>query len=330
MQEYRKVQRTGGSTLIISIPKEWARGRVKEGDRVLVTCDGDSLVITPPPRERPGVREAVIQYLPSNLDSTIRQIVAHYMRGYNVITISSAGVMANRDEIKDFVRRRLIGMEVVGETHNKIVFQNFLKWDDLPFPQTLSRIHLLVSSMCEDLLNCMEAPNEEILRDIIEREIEVDKFYLLGVRQLKAAIQSREAAAKLQVPSNIHCLGYRIVIKSIERVGDHVEKVSTNVLELSGSRDYLRLAKQLRKYGESVYYVYAKAIKSLFKESGQMAEEAIQEAVKTDSLRPELIKAALKSSPDVAMRIGSIVESFKRIADYSVDIAEITINLSVK
>ncbi len=51
----RKIQKLGGSSLIITIPKTWARRMgLKPGDNVIIVDDGDSLRILPPSKQSNG------------------------------------------------------------------------------------------------------------------------------------------------------------------------------------------------------------------------------------------------------------------------------------
>ena len=332
MPEIRKIQKTGGSTFIVSLPKEWAKNNVKRGDGVTITTLGDSLIISTK-HEHEKSKQVSVPYHKENLDCLLRLVIGYYLVGYNTIRIVSEHVFRDRDKIKDVIKRSVIGLEIIKESGHEMVFQNFLKYDDLPLTQTISRIHTITCSMYADILKALtyQQPikTKHILRDVIKRENEVDRFYLLGVRQLKSAIYNKEVGEKL-IANPIDCLGYRIVIKSIERIGDHIENIAVNLLKIKNLQKYSHIIQDILGLGQTIHRNCIKAMKSLLKNNKELAEQSIEESKKANEMEIEIVRKIVKLPTDTAICFSSVVDSFKRIAEYSNDIGEITINIACR
>lgn len=317
--EKRKVQKTGGSTYIVSLPKDWARERLEAGDDVFVEKDDDSLKIALSEKEDKKTKTTLNYEEP--LDSLLRKVISRYLIGYDRIEIKSEGVMKRREEIEKLVRENLMGTEVTQETSDRIELQNLLRYSDLPTKEVLSRIDSVIKSMYRDVISYIEEGDEKLKKDIMGRENEIDRFYLLAVRQLKGATKDPNIRRKLGLGSKLLCLGYRIVCKSLERIGDHLKRIPQQVPETIGDEERSRLV----EIGKRSFGPYRKIVEALFEVSDDKAEEAIQMVKKADRFQ-EKTESELSSSH--SMR--SALESFQRIRALTTDIGEIVINFSAE
>lgn len=317
----RKVQKTGGSTYIVSLPKEWAEGKVEEGDSLLIEGSEESLRIYL--EEKSEKRKEVTLHYEEPLKALLRKIIAHYLVGYDEIKIKSEDVLRRKKEIEGLVREKMMGLEVTGESSKEIMLQNLLKYSDLPTRKLLFRMNFILKNMYEDVIDSLENGKEDILRDVIKRENEIDRLYLLGVRQLKSAIRDDRIRKKLSLDSKLLCLGYRIVLKSMERVGDHLKKISSLLLDLDSE---IPEREQLIQGGEKTLKNYEKIMESLLRRDGKLAEKSIQRSKEIDKIFKDLNKKEESRKKYFALK--TIMNSIDRIRKLSRDIAEIVINLS--
>jgi len=241
--EVRKVQLTGGATLIVSLPKEWAkRISLSPGDEVLVvTQPDDTLVIIP---RKLGRRAGVVAELAINRPTSVEEIerifMALYIGGAETIVIKfSQEAMGLRKQIKDFIRRRVVDMEIVEEASDRLIVQSMISATELAVVDVAAKMLRLVGNMLKDLMVGLERDDINMLRDIIERDDEVDRLYWLMERQLKRAAMSRHVMLELKVDDPRDLVEYVIIAKSIERMADHVcriayvsqeEKVNTRII----------------------------------------------------------------------------------------------------
>jgi phosphate uptake regulator len=272
--------------------------------------------------------KATIDYIhPDSAENNLRILISHYLVGYDIIQLTTKkGFSAyDRKFIKDSVRQKLIGLELVEESRNELVFQCLLNYNDLPLNRVIKNMYGLVLSMLEDSMAALRDHNVEIAEDVIQRDDDVDRFYLLGVRQLKAAIEDVEISEKIGVRHPRECLGYRLIIKSIERVGDHAVRISRNVLKmdsgLSSDNPIFKMAELSRKVFESSIY-------SMAEEDLQAINKIVVEAKKVSQFGVSL--ETQKSEGSGNIEFSMILESLRRVAEYSADIAEVSLNMNIK
>jgi phosphate uptake regulator len=328
--EKRKVQLTGGSTLIISLPIRWAREvGIKPGDELFLTPQSDrSLLMTTEPKTEEQMYETTIKLFPGESpENNLRILIAHYLIGYDIIKlISQKGFGASdRKWIKDAVRKRLIGLEVIEESQNELILQSLLNYRDLPLAKTMQSMSRILSSMQGDAMQALRDNDPELAQDVIQRDDEVDRFYLLIVRQLKAAIEDVRLSEKIGLAHPRECLGYRLIAKSMERIGDHAEKIARNVIKLDCNVENID---QICRMGDMAHAVFTRAVASLSRKDMKEANSVIIDAEKVVAMGISIDK---ESRMDCDMTdVSFILESLRRIAEYGADIAEISINLNTE
>ena len=331
-EEKRKIQLTGGSTYTISLPIKWAReAGVKQGDELsLVQRNDKSLVLSPLKEKEEQIKYAeLVLSEKESFEGNFRYLIAHYLVGYDVVKLLSPGGFEAeaRKRIKEEVRKRLIGMEVVGESSKEIVLKSFLKYEDFPLRDAIQSMYKIIVSMLEDAISALEKSDLNRAKDVIERDNEIDRFYLLIVRQLKAVISDPELAKKIGETRQRDSLGYRIIVKNMERMGDHVESIARNSMLMSSSAGI----KSIKEIGSRTIALFTKTLASLSDLDIKKANEAIQDAKQlseeVESVN-EHIMAEKWSAHDKIHAI-FIMESLERIAKYCEDIAEVTINLGI-
>ncbi len=342
-EEKRKIQLTGGSTLTISLPIKWAReAGIKQGDELSLIQRADhSLLVIPEKEEGEQIKSAELEL--SELESfedNFRYLIAHYLVGYDLIKLlSPSGFGAEeRKRIKEEVRKRLIGMEVVGESSKEIVLQSFLKYEDFTLRDAIRSMSEIILSMHGDAISALEKGDLNLAEDVIERDNEIDRFYLLIVRQLKAAMSDPELAKKIGVGRQRDSLGYRIIVKSMERIGDHVENIAKNSILMNSESHAsvhapVSLGTQslegIKEIGFRTEHIFTKTLASLSNMDMKEANETIRDAnALIDTLEGinERVLAEELSITD-KIHVLSILESLGRIAKYCADIAEVTINM---
>lgn len=328
----RKIYLSGGSTYVVSLPKKWVESaNLKEGDSVVVTAKEGAVLIEPGYVER---QPSKIELQTSRLRSSgalERLIISDYLAGYDAIRIRLDAKNADFRETARKISSYLIGVEVIEDAREAITLEILVDHQRLPTTQALHRIYLLCKSMLSDVIRAMESSDEKLARDIAVREREVDRLYFLVVRQLKSAVRYQHEAERLGIKNQRDSLGYRIVVKSFERIADHLENIALTYAELLNSESRPRLEEFIKLAG-MVLAAYEKATLALFKRDGAAAEEAFEEL---DEIRKR--HAAIsnqifrqKTSVPAAIHRKTILDSIGRVASYSSDIAEIAINMSAE
>ena len=109
--EVRKIQYTGRSTYVLSLPKRWVNElKLKAGDPVTIMREANnSLSIVPNVVRGPSTYEATSFVTSDKSGPTLkRTVVSMYLRGFNIMHLKSktGGIHpSQRDAIREVVRR---------------------------------------------------------------------------------------------------------------------------------------------------------------------------------------------------------------------------------
>jgi phosphate uptake regulator len=335
-EEVRKIQLTGKSTYIVSLPKRWVTSmNLKAGSQLVVSKQSDaSLILTPKEMVKP-TKLGEASFIVSQKDepgTIMRKIVALYLVGYNFIKVKTKDdrmTSLQRNLIKDLMRKKLVGTEIISETSNEMRLQILLSYPELSVESALRRMCLIAASMHEDAMQALKDLNKELAKDIIALDDEVDRFSLYIIRQLKAAVQSERVLKDIGLSNSRDCLGYRVITKSVERIADHAVKVAENILLLNEKIDDLTFRKIL-EISHFARSLFDDSITSLFKKDYLLADNAVMKAKTMGAMENEAMKLIAKKIEALKMSsVRMIMESIRRTAEYAGDIAEIVLNLNV-
>jgi len=336
-EETRKIQLTGKSTYIVSLPKKWVAGmNLKPGSTLVVSRHSDSsLLLTPKELVRPAkLGEAGVSISQQEDPSKImRKIVALYLVGYNLIRIKTKDeriTSLQRNSIKDLTRKKLVGTEIISDSQKEMNLQVLLSYPELSVDSALRRMCLIASSMHEDALQALKEQNKGLAQDVMALDDEVDRFSLYIIRQLKAAVQSERVLKDIGLSSPRDSLGYRVIARAVERIADHAVKIAEDVILLDNKIDE-PVFKQISELSSFARSVFDDSIKALFKKDYTLADSVVAKAKTIVSMENEALKTISKKNMDPS-RLSSIriiIESIRRTAEYASDIAEIVLNLNV-
>ena len=331
----RRIQLTGGATLIVSLPKSWARSiGLKAGDYVAVLSQPDgSLTILPESMFKEAQQEATIVVDGTmEPETAVRYFIAHYLAGYNLVKIKfEPKALSHKRAIKEVIKSKLIGAELIEESTLDMAIQFLVDHTQLPALRALMRMSSISKSMIRDSIEALVTLNRSLAEEVIARDDEVDKFYLFLVRQLKMAVRDSSILSEVGFKTTRDCLGYRIIAKSIERIADHAQKIASMALKLE-EKPKPRALKMIRSIGEESVKVFEDAMKSIFKLDMNLADEVIRRVMQLRKLEAEAIETVLNEqvSAKDASNLRLALDSIFRIAEYSADISEIVINMTVK
>ncbi len=332
-RETRKIQTTGGSTFTLSLPKKWADERgLQAGDGMSIETLNSSLLISPEELEEERSQEAILDVHPEeDCDSVNRRVLSLYLVGHNVIKINSQNDRLDsehRNSVKELARNKLVGTEIISETMEEITLQTLISYSELQVQGVLKRMFRVASSMHENAMIALESHDEDLARDVIELDDEVDRFQMYLIREVKAALQNPPLVKEIGLNTLRECLEYRLASNGVERVGDHARSIAENVLEMENQIDEkaIDMLKETSSVSESVF---EKAVNSFLQQDYDGAEEAIQETKNVYKLEKDLNNYLLEKDLIEGIRIRLALESIRRIAEYGSDIAEIALNLTV-
>jgi len=336
-EETRKIQLTGKSTYIVSLPKKWMTSmNLKAGSQIVVSKQSDaSLLLTPKElAKQTKLGEASITIFQKDDPNTIaRKIIALYLVGYNSIRIKAKDertTSLQRNLIKDLTRRKLVGTEIISDSPNEMKLQILLSYPELSVENALRRMCLIAVSMHEDVIRALRELDKKLAQDVVVLDDEVDRFSLYIIRQLKSAVQSESVLKDIGLSNQRDCLGYRVIVKAVERIADHAVKIAENVITLDEKIDD-HITQKISNMSSFAVSVFDDSTKALYKKDYSLADNVVAKAKTVVQMENEIVKAIAKrlESREVS-NIRMILESIRRTAEYASDIAEIVLNLNVE
>ncbi len=335
-EDVRRVQLTGKSTYIVSLPRKWIdKVNIKKGETLTIMEQNDkSLLLIPKGVKKPEKTAEVSVSISSNdkTSSIIRRVIALYLVGYNTIhlrTMEERMPLERREEIRSFIRRMLVGTEIISDSKNEMTLQVLLSYPELSVADALRRISIIAVSMHKDSIASLRDINYELAREVVNTDDEVDRFSFYIIRQLKAAVEDERMLREIGLDNARDCLGFRLITKSAERVADHAVNIARNVLTIKKPIDG-ETFKALSDMSAQAILEYEDSITSLFTRDYTLADEVVERERQIESYENEAISQILrkKLNAETASTLRLIIESIRRTSEYGSDIAEVVLNLT--
>jgi phosphate uptake regulator len=337
-EETRKIQFTGKSSYIVSLPKQWVLDLgLKRGDQLKVSRQGHStLKIFPPKYQTRAIQvEDAIFEIEQDDDSTsiVRKLISLYFLGFKTIHVKPKFGRLNpvqRTMVKDAVKRMLMGTEIISDSTNGITIQVLVNLLELSIDGAFKRMIHLAKSMLSDAILAATESNFELANEVIKTDDEVDRFGFYIIRQLKIAIQNEHMLKEMGFANSRDCLGYRLVVKNIERTGDHAVLIANDLIEFKKPIKS-EILKKIQEMNEFSVGVLDDACLALFKGDYDQAEQTIKKSIEIEKYEKRVFSAtkSLKDDEEV-FRVRRMLENVRRIAEYASDIAEIVLNMNVE
>jgi len=319
--ELRKVQRTGGGTFFVCLPKDWAKKNgLQRSSLVSISETSDGRLIIDAKYSAERTPQVVVVKPTPLLD---REIVGKYLLGYDIIRVEAKDKISpeDRERIK-LASSRLIGLEIIEEDYAKIVMQCLLEPSAFPPEKILRREYTIASSMHRDAVKALIEGDVHMAKNVIARDDEVNRLYFLLVRILRTVIQNPGLSEKLGILP-IDCLDYRLTASLVEGIGDQSVRVAELAPKLENAKVERELAQLVLSLHRAVYESHENALKALFSRDISLAESVRDERQGVvDALRGVEAFARTQSA-DVASLVLGVASAVSRIYEHSLDIADL-------
>jgi phosphate uptake regulator len=351
-REVRKIQFTGRSTFILSLPKNWMKEmQLKAGDLVSVVREANnSLSIIPNDmRALSSTLEAItIVSDRENTNSLKRKVISIYLSGYNTIHLRSKTGRINpaqRDAVREVVRRNLVGTEIIADSSDAITIQVLLTLPELSVNTAVRRMFLLASSMHKDAMLSLAESNHELANAVVKSDDEVDRFSLYILRNLVIATQNERVLREIGLRGPADCLSYRVAVKSIERIADHSSGIADKSLKIEQKISTKDLFQKIEKMSQLSLGVVSDAVEAFLRRDYVMADSVVDKVENIRSVENDIIShmdraktssansSNSSSSSSTAannIHIKLILEDIRRTAEHASDIAEAAMNQTIE
>lgn len=329
MTEIRKLQRIGGSTLYVSLPKRWTnKMKLKQGDKVTLSPqpDGSMSIYSTATQEKP--REIILAVNTKDTRQSLKRgIIAAYVDGFDIIKLKAEKRLT--EEQQDIIREiteDLFGLEVIEVTGNTIIIQCLLK-QTLPVEKTMQRIHNIILSMFTETVSALKKQDAHLVKGLTRRMHDIKRLSLVTHRLLRSLILFPSSAEQREI-NLIDCVDYLRILHRIAEIADNVNKISESVMALGEQALPKFILEPLCQTCISIKDLYDKSIQALLSKDILLANHVLDSKLTLENLWKLCIKADEKSEiSSLALSYAYLlIDNLKQIQQYANEIAEIAID----
>jgi len=314
---------------------------LKAGDPVTIIREANnSLSIVPnavrSSRSTNEVTAVMLQYESGN--SLKRKVVSMYLAGYNIVHLKSkAGRIspAQRDAVREVVRRNLVGTEIIADASDLITIQVLLNLPELSVNTAVRRMFLISTAMHKDAMASLAEQSHDLARTILKSDDEVDRFSLYILRNLVMATKNERMLHEIGLKGPSDSLSYRVAVRSIERVADHAAGIAAKRLKIT-EKIPKEVFQKLDKMSGVSLALLNDSVEAFLRRNYYLADSIVDKTESIRSLENEIIilldkektsSSTLHESTNVYIKL--ILEDIRRTAEHASDIAEAAMNETV-
>lgn len=323
--ETRKVQRTGKSTFVVSIPKSWAtKNGLHSGSIIYIDRGDNGVLVLSSDRSERNLR-IKLDIGNKSGEPLIRDIIACYLAGHRTIEITSSHMTSAQKRDLHRIVDKLLGPEILEETINKVVIDDLLSSEELPVEKALRRIKTLTACMIDDSMTALITGNKDLAADVALRDNDVDRLNLLVSRQFTEFLRYGSISKGEHSPIAVLC--YMQAASNLERIADHALKVSQTAGE--NSRNLPKeISDEIGLIKSTLMDLIDESINALLSFDPTRANKIIDSANKAQTNMHIMSNSSRAKDGDVMLVRLVVASSIERMFDYIANIGELAINLS--
>ena len=323
--ESRKLQKTGGSTLIVSLPKKWIKkNNLKTGSEVRLIKQPDGTMTIDPGNYNINKKISTVTCNNEESQHLFRDLIGVYLAGATEIKVvgNPRLTVKERKTIRKF-SASVIGLEIIEEEATIAILNDMSNPGALPLRTAIKRLYKIVNAMYSDSILILEG-SKELAADVVDRDKEADKLQWFIERQFNMMLEDSSLSRPLQATS-FEGVIYSNVARYLERIADHACRLAEigYVAGLIPGRKMLPLAKDAE-------YIMKEAMKSFINNEPRKATNNIDKGKKTMQKARKYFENKYKKEMEHPLEFSIAIDAIMRTIAYSTDISEATINYSAK
>jgi phosphate uptake regulator len=333
-KQTRRMQISGGSTYIISLPKDWIDElKIKVGENVTIVKNSNrSLTLFP--REQDSDEKKTIATIYSTQkdsgDSVKRRIIAAYLAGYKTIQIKTKGMKIPSEHsrsVRELVRSSMIGTEIVESSSEIMTIQILTRLPELSFETAIKRMYLMANNMIKESVETLEDLDTSHAEEVVNMDDEVDRFGLYIRRNLVLAVGDQNILQDMGLEKPSNCLEYRAVVNKIERIADHASLIAKKIKFIDEVLEP-KIINKIKKLSEKSIEVFEESIAAVQNHDFQKGENVAEKVSRIIEEEKEIM-SNVKENEKNSTVVRFVLEDLRRIAEYSGDIAEVAIDENI-
>ncbi|MFA5571981.1 MAG: phosphate uptake regulator PhoU [Candidatus Bathyarchaeia archaeon] len=323
MSDVRKIQQTPTGTFFVCLPRGWAKEHgLQKGSQVnLEVTNNGKLFIDTQFDVEPELKSVTLNIGPY----LSREIVGRYLLGYDIIKVEAKDrIDSNMRNLVKSTANSLAGLMIVEETPSMMILQCLMQQPFTSPEKLLQRNQASIARMIRDATSAFVAADIDLAKNVIERDVENNKFYFLFVRILRTILQNPRLSEKFSI-APIECVDYRLIAGFIESIGDACVQIASSTLKL----DNTKLSGDLRRLMLDLQSICVDATEEAFRsflcKDVAKAESVRKMKVKVDTYSSQIEVVSKESSVDLMPHILETVSFLRQIYERSVDMADLVV-----
>lgn len=323
--------RLGRSSLVISLPNVWTKiNKLSKGDRVSMMAqrDGSLLVLPGARKEMAYKRTSLVIEQDEDENFIIRKITACYLNGYDAIEVLSPKFFPS--EQQKAIRKAVssLGMSIMETDTRRVYVESLIDESKVSVSRTLRRIHVIVLSMCQGIIDVLKDWNMELARSIYGLDDDVDQFTRLLLRLSRKCVEDPVLMIEVGLEPG-DCLDIKMLAHELEHIADCSVDMALRALVLHSTDQKIPeyLLEPLLEMHELACKLYDESMKAFFSLDIGLANKVIDSAVEVEELSKKASELLIKETNSaVVCTFCHLRHNVENIVDHSTDIAELVID----
>jgi phosphate uptake regulator len=340
-KEKRKVQISGKSSCMISLPKRWVNemGLVQGSPLTISRHNSTSLLISMDKNLGGSTVKnekdigALLVSRPEPPEAILRKIVCLYVQGYNIIRVrivESSTSSYLKTAIRELIRRQLIGVEIISDTSEGLMLQILLGKSELTIENAMKRMSIVSSAMLEEAVSALRFNDSQRARDVLEKD-EVERFRSYTERQILGSM-NHDLFKEGDDSEPERLAIYLMVSRAIANVANSAREIAEHALRFETSLDRAS-TDYLGKLGACASEIFDSSLLSFFKKDSREAEATIERSKEFSRLE-ESASEGFRELPkrpagmEHIIAVVSATESIKNVVYHSIEISNFVLSLT--
>lgn len=328
--ETRKLQKVGGSTYSVSLPKEWATDHhLEAGMPIHLYPHADGSLIVRSDRQDGGpLASTRLRLSQADADTIRRTLYAAYAAGYDAVTLVAPDTEAFDDDERRLIRRlteSTLGLSVVEEGPDCVTVESLLDASELSIRQSVTQLRFTALSMHRTAVDAF--PDVDVA-DLDRRDDGADRLLGVVARHLNRSLVDFGEVARLDVPRT-SLFDHYLTARELERVADHAVRIGS----LAGRVDDTPPADVLDEItglADASRAVVKTATAALFDGSRDEAHEALTRRDRLFDDLDALDTALMERSPPDGYVLSRVVSTLARTAECGETVATAALRSSAR
>ncbi|QUO48808.1 MULTISPECIES: AbrB/MazE/SpoVT family DNA-binding domain-containing protein [Halorubrum] len=337
--ETRKLQRVGGGTYTVSVPKRWAVERgLDAGTEVRLYAHADGSIVVRSSERDGAALEGVALDVDGDDAALVRRLLrAAYATGYERVTLTPRDSLADGQlRAARETNRGLVGTEVAADTADEFALHSVLETADVSVRQTVVQLRFVARSALRQAAVAFCGDRDADLERLRERAAEADRLFEMVARHLNRSLVSMAELDRLGVDRPA-LFDYYVTARELTAVAD----LSVTVAETAGDSSAAigdRLVADLEATVDDAEALVAAAATAVLE--GASATDAHEVLADRDEVTAGLdnLEAAVFDDSDAsfdgtaadARALTRLLDALGRIADHSAEIGTVAMRAAMR